>query len=54
MRKAIREGLVERRGRKIYFDGGPRPLRRYRRMAARLLKEETPRDPLAHRLVKPS
>ena len=38
LRKAIREGLVTRRGWNIYFEGSR--LCRYRRMAARLLKEE--------------
>ena len=54
MRKAIREGLVERRGRTIYFEGAPLHRRSYRRMAARLLKEERAPDARAHRLVKPS
>jgi hypothetical protein len=38
MRKAIREGLVTRRGWNIYFEGSR--LCRYRWMAARLLKED--------------
>ena len=42
MRKAIREGLVTRRGWSIYFDG--KRLCRYRRLAARLLKEERTSD----------